>query len=282
MVRLADGLFGYNTYPHVDGYERALEAGEFVARILRKEIKPVSYVVRPPIAPPVVPARTGWGPIKELMNRAFEYEKEPGVINVSVYGGFVYSDIHDAGLAFLATTDANLKRAQEIATDLAGRAWDMRHQFVANMKSPADAVRYAIEAPSGPVVLADVADNTGGGASGDGTEVLRELIAQNAQDAVVITIPDRVAVEEALRAGIGGRFDALIGGKFDDKHGAPVRVVGTVKVWSDGEFVHRGPMSTGVRSSMGRTAVIRCGGIDIIVNEKRFQPVDRGSPFGGH
>lgn len=274
MVRLADGLFGYNTYPHVDGYERALEAGEFVARILRKEIKPVSYVVRPPIAPPVVPARTGWGPIKELMNRAFEYEKEPGVINVSVYGGFVYSDIHNAGLAFLATTDANLKRAQEIATDLAGRAWDMRHQFVANMKSPADAVRYAIEAPSGPVVLADVADNTGGGASGDGTEVLRELIAQNAQDAVVITIPDRVAVEEALRAGIGGRFDALIGGKFDDKHGAPVRVVGTVKVLSDGEFVHRGPMSTGVRSSMGRTAVIRCGGIDIIVNEKRFQPVD--------
>lgn len=274
MVRFADGLFGYNTYPHVDGYERALEAGEFVAKILRKEIKPVSYVVRPPIAPAVVPARTGWGPIKELMSRALEYEKESGVLNVSVYGGFVYSDIHDAGLAFLATTDGDLRRVQEIATDLARRAWDIRHQFEANMKPPAEAVRYAMEAPEGPVVLADVADNTGGGASGDGTEVLRELIRQDAQDAVVITIPDQEAVEEAFRVGIGGRFDAMIGGKFDDKHGAPVRVVGTVKVLSDGEFVHRGPMSTGVKSSMGRTAVIRCGGVDIIVNERRFQPVD--------
>lgn len=274
MVRLADGLFGYNTYPHVDGYERALEAGEFVARILKKEIKPVSYVIRPPIAPAVVPARTGWGPIKELMSLAFEYEEEPGVINVSVYGGFVYSDIHDAGLAFLATTDGDLKRAQEIAAGLARKAWEIRHQFVANMKPPAEAVRYAMEAPRGPVVLADVADNTGGGASGDGTEVLRELIRQDAQDVVVITIPDREAVEEASRVGIGGKFDAMIGGKFDDNHGAPVRVVGTVKLLSDGEFVHRGPMSTGAKSSMGRTAVIRCGGVDIIVNERRFQPVD--------
>jgi microcystin degradation protein MlrC len=66
----------------------------------------------------------------------------------------------------------------------------------------------------------------------------------------------------------------MVGGKFDDMHGAPVRVAGTVKVLSDGEFIHRGPMSTGVKSSMGRTAVIRCGGIDIIVNERRFQPVD--------
>lgn len=274
MVLLADGLFGYNTYPHVDGYERAIEAGEFVARLLRGQIKPVSYALRPPIAPPVVPARTGWGPIKELMERAFEYEKEPGVLNVSVYGGFVYSDIHDAGLAFLATTDGNLERAREIAEDLARTAWDMRHRFVVDMKSPADAVRYAIEAPEGPIVLADVADNTGGGASGDGTEVLRELIEQNAEDAVVITIPDKEAVEEAFRVGIGGKIDALVGGKFDDNHGAPVRVTGTVKVLSDGEFVHRGPMSTGVKGSMGRTAVIRTGGIDLIVNERRFQPVD--------
>lgn len=208
------------------------------------------------------------------MSLAFEYEEEPGVINVSVYGGFVYSDIHDAGLAFLATTDGDLKRAQEIAAGLARKAWEIRHQFVANMKPPAEAVRYAMEAPRGPVVLADVADNTGGGASGDGTEVSRELIRQDAQDVVVITIPDREAVEEASRVGIGGKFDAMIGGKFDDNHGAPVRVVGTVKLLSDGEFVHRGPMSTGAKSSMGRTAVIRCGGVDIIVNERRFQPVD--------
>jgi microcystin degradation protein MlrC len=274
MVEQADGLFGYNTYPHIDGWDRAVEAAAFVKAMLAGEIKPTSAVVRPDMAPGVVPARTGWGPIKELMEKAFEYEKVPGVINVSVYGGFVYSDIHDAGLAFLATTDANPAQAAEIVNELSAAAWAMRHEFVSPMKPPREAVRYAIEAPKGPVVLADVADNTGGGASGDGTELLRALLEQNAQDAVVITVPDPEAVQAAFEAGVGGDFDALVGGKIDDKHGAPVRVTGRVRLLSDGVFVHRGPMQTGLAASMGRTAVVVSDGVEIIINEHRFQPVD--------
>ncbi len=278
MVEKSDGLFGYNTYPHIDGYERALEGGHYTAKILRNEINPVHVVIRPRVSPPVVPARTGWGPIKQLMDRAFEYEKEPGVLNVSVYGGFVYSDIHDAGLAFLTTVDGDLNKAQKITEDLANEAWQIRHAFVTDMKVPQDAVRYAMSRSKGPIVLADVADNTGGGASGDGTEILRALIEQDAQDAVVVTIPDKEAVELAFEAGVGGTFRGLVGGKFDDSHGAPVLVNGIVKLLSDGTFVHKGPMSTGVKSSMGRTAVIQCGGVDIIVNEERFQPLDSEVP----
>ncbi|MDP2950183.1 MAG: MlrC C-terminal domain-containing protein, partial [Chloroflexota bacterium] len=147
-------------------------------------------------------------------------------------------------------------------------------EFVTDMKVPAEAVRYAMSRPSGPVVLADVADNTGGGASGDGTELLRALLEQDAQDAVVITIPDPAAVAGAFRAGVGGEFDGLVGGKIDDLHGAPVRVKGTVRLLSDGRFVHRGPMGTGMVAHVGRTAVVVSGGVEIIVNERRFQPVD--------
>lgn len=281
MVATADGLFGYNTYPHIDSWERGMEAGRFMARLLKGEIHPCSAVVRPPIAPAVVTARTGWGPIKDLMEMAFQRERDPKVLNVSVYGGFVYADIHDAGLAFLATTDGDPALAQSIANDLAKAAWDMRERFVASMLSPHDAVAQAIDAPSGPVVLADVADNTGAGASGDGTEVLRALLQRRATSAVIITIPDKEAVAAAFAAGVGGKFDALVGGKFDDKHGAPVRLTGTVRVLSDGRFVHRGPMSTGVRGSMGRTAVVQAyreadgaDGVEVILNEHRFQPVD--------
>jgi microcystin degradation protein MlrC len=277
MVTEADGLFGYNTYPHVDGYERGQEAARFASDLLEGKLRPVSAVLRPPLAPAVVPARTGWGPIKQLMERAFEYEREPRVVNVSVYGGFVYSDIHDAGLAFLATTDGDPQRAQDIVQDLARRAWEMRGEFVARTLPPAEAVRRAIQAPAGPVVLADVADNTGGGASGDGTEILRELLRQDARGAVVITIPDPEAVRAAFAAGVGGEFDAAVGGKIDDLHGAPVWVKGRVRLLADGEFVHYGPMSTGYVGHMGRAAVVRCGGADgveVILNERRFQPVD--------
>ncbi len=274
MVEEADGLFGYNTYPHVDGYERALEAGRFAVKMLRKEISPTSVVVRPPLSPGVVPARTGWGPIKELMDQAFELEKQPGVINVSVYGGFVYSDVYDAGMALLVTTDGDSRRARDLAQTMAEKAWRLRHSFVTDMKKPMDAVKYALRQTRGPIVLADVADNTGGGASGDGTELLRALMEQKAQEAVVVTIPDKEAVERAFSLGVGGKFDGMLGGKFDDLHGDPVHVKGTVKILSDGIFVHKGPMSTGIKSSMGRAAVIRCGGIEIIVNERRFQPID--------
>ena len=254
----------------------------------------MSAVVRPPIAPAVVTARTGWGPIKDLMEMAFRRERDPGVLNVSVYGGFVYADIHDAGLAFLATTDGDPELARSIAQDLANAAWDMRERFVANMLSPEDAVVHAMQAAKGPVVLADVADNTGAGASGDGTEILRALLKHDARDAVVITIPDREAVAEAFRVGVGGTFDFPVGGKFDDKHGAPVQLTGVVRVLSDGVFVNRGPMSTGARGTMGRTAVVKAfaagegdagatggsrrprsaSGVEVILNEYRFQPLD--------
>lgn len=274
MVAKADGLFGYNTYPHIDGYERAVEAAGFVQEMLSGRIHPTSHVVRPPLAPGVVPARTGWGPIRALMQKAFEFEKQPGVINASVYGGFVYSDIRDAGLAFLATTNNDPGLASKIAEDLAAQAWAMRNDFVTDMKTPSDAVAYAIAAANGPVVLADVADNTGGGASGDGTEILRALLAQEAKGAVVVTIPDPEAVDRAFAAGVGGVFEGPVGGKIDNQHGAPVFVHGHVRLLSNGHFVHRGPMSTGLPSSMGRTAVVVSGGVEIIINERRFQPVD--------
>ncbi|MFO8059144.1 MAG: M81 family metallopeptidase [Bacillota bacterium] len=278
MVRAADGLFGYNTYPHIDGWERGVEGAEFLFRVLEGGIEPVSAVVRPPLAPAVVPARTGWGPIEKLMERAFAWEEEPGVINASVYGGFVYSDIEDAGLSFLATTDGDPGLARRVASDLAEAAWEMRRDFVARMLPPREAVERAIVATSGPVVLADVADNTGGGAAGDGTEVLRALMEAEAREAVVVTMPDPEAVREAFRVGVGGGFSLPVGGKIDGCSGEPVRLRGRVRLLSDGQFVHRGPMSTGVISSMGRTAVVVAGGVEVILNEQRLQPVDPEVP----
>lgn len=278
MVSQADGLFGYNTYPHVDGWERGMEAAQFLADLLEKRITPRSFVIRPPLAPAIVPARTGAGPVKKLMERAFAWEEEEGVINVSVYGGFVYSDIHDAGLAFLVTTDGDVDRARHIAGDLAEQAWEMRHDFAASLKVPREAVLYAMEADVGPVVLADVADNTGGGAAGDGTEILKSLLQLEAQDAVVVTIPDPEAVEEAFSRGIGGELDAMVGGKVDHLHGEPVRLRGRVRLLSDGRFIHRGPMATGLEGFLGRTAVVQSGGVEVILNERRFQPLDPEVP----
>jgi microcystin degradation protein MlrC len=123
-------------------------------------------------------------------------------------------------------------------------------------------------------VLADMADNTGGGAAGDGTEILRELLRVGARSAVVACLWDRAAVEQCVKAGVGGRITLEIGGKVDDRHGAPLSVTGTVRTLSDGRFTHRGPMMNGLPGRLGPTAVLDVDDVKVILITYRWQTLD--------
>ena len=110
----------------------------------------------------------------------------------------------------------------------------------------------ALALDGGPVVLADIADNTGGGAGGDTTEILRELLRVGAQ-------PDHRGLPVGRGGGArlrGGRASAppsrsTVGGKVDPSHGAPVTVTGRVRTLSDGRFVYKGPMFRGLEGRRG-------------------------------
>jgi microcystin degradation protein MlrC len=119
-----------------------------------------------------------------------------------------------------------------------------------------------------------MADNTGGGAAGDGTEILRELLAVGARNTTVACIWDAAAVAACIEAGVGARVTLDIGGKVDDRHGAPVSVTGTVRTLSDGRFVHRGPMMHGLPGRLGPTAVLDVNDIRVILISYRWQTLD--------
>lgn len=138
----------------------------------------------------------------------------------------------------------------------------------------AEAVRQAIASKEGPVVLADVADNPGGGGAGDGVEIVRELLAQDAPDAAVGTIWDPACAEICRKAGVGAEVDLTLGARTDKLHGKPVQLRAKVLRLVDGAYVNEGPMHKGLRASMGPTAVIRAGGVEIIVNSFRVQNFD--------
>jgi len=61
----------------------------------------------------------------------------------------------------------------------------------------------------------------------------------------------------------------------DDKHGPTLTLTGTVKCISDGEYIHKGLMSTGAPGHLGRCAVFQVQGIDILLTENRVQGLDR-------
>ncbi len=274
MVRGADLLHGYKTYPHVDMAERGVEATERLLDLIAGRIRPTAAFRKPPILPPLGSQGTARGPMRRLYDLAAEMERDARVISISIFAGFPHADIPDAGLGIYVVTDGAPDLAEELAEDLARTAWAHRAEFVHHGLPVKDAVARGLAAEGRPIVLADMADNTGGGAAGDGTEVLRELLRVGARSTVVACLWDPAAVEECVRAGVGARATLRVGGKVDDRHGAPLTVTGTVRTLSDGRFVHKGPMMRGLPGRLGPTAVLDVDGVKVILISLRWQTLD--------
>jgi microcystin degradation protein MlrC len=274
MVDGCDVATCYDTYPHVDANARAQEAVALLARTVRGEIRPAMALVKPPLMPVPQVQGTDQGPFKTLFDRAHAMEESGESLTVTIAPGFAYADVPDAGTGFLVTTDGDRAKAERLAQELAELAWSLRDQMIARNTPPAVAVAEAIAFPEGPVMLIDVGDNIGGGTPGDATVLLAELLAQGAQEAVMV-IADKEAVDAAVAAGIGGTVSTTVGGKVDRLHGEPVPITGRVRLVSDGRFVLEGPENAGTIGEMGRTAVVRVDGVNLVLTSQKFAPGDQ-------
>ena len=274
MVRHATLLHGYKTYPHVDMAERGREAAERLADVLAGTARPTVAYRQPRLLPPLGAQLTARGPMRRLYDLADEMERDPRVLTVSVFAGFPLADIHDAGLSIYVATNNDPALAATLADRLEAVAWENRHEFQHRAVPVPEAVAQALRLEERPIVLADIADNTGGGASGDGTEILRELLRVSAPSATVACIWDPAAARACHAAGLGATVSLDVGGKVDDRHGAPMTMTGRVAALSDGAFVHKGPMMTGLPGRLGPTAVLQAGGVKVILISHRWQTLD--------
>jgi microcystin degradation protein MlrC len=274
MVRHATLLHGYKTYPHVDMAERGREAADRVADVLAGRLRPSVAFRQPRLLPPIASQLTARGPMRRLYDLADEMERDPRVISVSVFAGFPLADIHDAGLSIYVATNHDPALAAKLADQLEAVAWEHRREFVHRAVPVREAVAEALSLDVRPVVLADIADNTGGGAAGDGTEILRELLRVEAPSATVACLWDPQAAAACTRAGLGATITLDVGAKVDDRHGAPVRMTGRVSALSNGDFVHKGPMLRGLPGRLGPTAVLQSGGVKAILISHRWQTLD--------
>ncbi len=274
MVRHATLLHGYKTYPHVDMAERGLEATLRLLDVAAGRLRPAVAFRRPPLLPPIAGQLTTRGPMRRLYDLADEMERQPGVVSISIFAGFPLADIHDAGLSLYVVTNTDQALADRLADRLAEEAWAGRREFLHTAVPVREAVARALALPGRPVILADIADNTGGGAAGDGTEILRELFRVGAPSATAACLWDPAAAAACVRAGVGATVSLEVGGKVDDRHGAPVRVTGRVRALSDGHFVHKGPMFRGLPGRLGPTAVLEADGVKIILISLRWQTLD--------
>src|SRR3990167_9578039 len=110
--------------------------------------------------------------------------------------------------------------------------------------------------------------------------VIAEAMRQGLGDVVAGPICDPATVTRIVEAGTAASVTLDLGGKVDMPQinllGRPLTVTGKVTRITDGEFVVTGPMATGTRVRMGRTAVLDTGSMQIVVAEGRSEPFDLG------
>jgi microcystin degradation protein MlrC len=277
MAELADGLVGYQTYPHVDQRACGLKAAELMARTVRGKIRPVVAVAKPPMVINLLGQETDREPMTSLMARAREAERRPGVLSVSIMAGFPYADVPAMGPALIAVADGDRALAHSLADELGGAMWGIRDRLLVRCATPDEAVRDAMNSERKPVVLVDLGDNIGGGSAGDGTVLLHEIIQLGATGAVVV-LYDPEAVAEAVRIGPGGRIDREVGGRVDRMHGDPVPISGVVRSLHDGKWEEDQPRHGGRRfNDQGATAVVDLdGGNTLVLNSLRTPPFSLG------
>ncbi|MEA4845667.1 MAG: M81 family metallopeptidase [Clostridiaceae bacterium] len=264
-------MFPFRRYPHTDMYESGLNAANSLLALLDGKLTPVMRFRKLPILCPLLTSDEQ--PFKSFLDAATAFEQEERIISASISAGFPYADIYESGMSILVQTNGDDVLADCTISSLFKTVWEKRNDLVLNIDTPRDAVAKALM-ETGIVVLADVTDNPGAGSPGDATELIHELLRQNAQNTIVATIYDPETVHQALKAGPGKTIHVSLGGKSDPRVGAPIIADAYVKSISDGIFSNKGAMSHGVVNRLGATAVLVIGGISIIVASERYQPWD--------
>ena len=277
MCALANIIVSYKTYPHVDMRICARQAAETLHRAMNGEIRPVTIRAHRPMLEEVNGGRTDIGPMIERIARARDYEREPDVFAVSVNGAFGNADIEEVGPTILVTAQGDMDRHRRFAETLADDIWNRRLENVNSYLSVEEAAARGktYKKTTGPLVIADYADNPGGGGYGDSTELLRAMIEADVQDACFGPMVDPETASGLHRHKVGDTVSIRLGGKTDPEvGGGPLNVTGTLMLLSDGHYVGDGPMSGGLKGSWGPTAVLRVGGIDILVVSIPTQMLD--------
>ncbi len=277
MIDRCDVIVGYKTYPHIDMYEAGWRAGELVLDMVAGRIKPRMSFATCPVLPNILRMATDEEPMRDIMSQATVLEAG-NVLSISVFPGFPLADTPHTRLSVVAVTDDSEPEGQQACQDVVERAWRLRDSFIYDHVPFKEAVTYAKTLSDGPIILLDMADNCNSGGTLDSMVLIREALDQGLENILAGPICDPEAVAELIAAGIGRHVTLAVGGKTDfaaiDRVGDPLVLSGRVQTISEGKFVVRGPVFTGMQVDLGRTVVLRAGHLQVVISEGRIEPLD--------
>ncbi|MEM8730476.1 MAG: M81 family metallopeptidase [Pseudomonadota bacterium] len=273
MVDLVDVLCLFRTYPHLDMAETGARAWRWLLRCL-SEGPPAKAFRQSDFLFPMHAQDTGAEPARSLY--AHLLDSPDSCVDMAL--GFTAGDTADRvpSVVAFAGSQAEASRLADAALDrLAGA----RDKIATRLLAPADAVNEAMAAPPDrPVVLADVQDNPGAGASSDTTGLLRALVAAKASGVLMGLIHDPVLAKVAHEAGPGAMITGALGGRSGLADDTPFAARFRVETLSDGACRYTGEMYGGGVATLGPSAVLSLpetgADIRVVITSIRTQCLD--------
>src|SRR5262245_3277420 len=263
-VELSDIIVLYKEFPHTDVVERAEEVLDLMLATLRRQIKPVMSVYdcrQIQSYPTTLPL------MRRFVDKVKALEGKGGILSISIGHCFPYADVPELSGRVLVIADGDKSKADALASQLGEEMVAMRGKTMPAYLGIEAAIAAALRLDGGPVVMAEPADNAGGGAPSDNTSILRALAAHDLADAGLGPIWDPVAVRLCFDAGVGATLPLRIGGKTGPASGQPfdanVSIIGLARdAWQS-----FGP----TKVPLGDCAAVRVGGIEVVLISNRTQ-----------
>ena len=275
LVERASALAVFRTYPHVDMADTGARAHRLLQGILKggplaKAYRQVPYLT------PLSAQCTRDEPNRSIYRRVESLDAPD--LSVDYACGFPPADIPHSGASVVAF-GPNAEKVRAAADAVLERLLEAESDFDNALLSPRDAVRVAMEHGSGPVVIADVQDNPGAGATSDTTGMLEALVEGGARGAILALMQDPEVATQAHRAGVGASISADLGGKLGTLGVRPWSGRYRVAALGDGRFTCTGEMYRGTRTELGPVALLEIDNPDcevrVVVGSERFQCLDQ-------
>ncbi|WP_375572546.1 M81 family metallopeptidase [Seohaeicola saemankumensis] len=268
MLEACDLIVNFKEYSHIDATPRAEELFTMAADMVKGRTKPVMamFDCRMIGFYPTNPG--GDGPMRDFVDAMIAApDKQPGLLHLTLTHGFPWGDVPETGTRMIAIVDGDAKQAAETAERWGKLFWDLRDATRIKAPNLADGLTKAAELNGAPIVLADMADNAGGGAPADSTFVLREVLDRGLTGVAMAIFYDPSVVRLCADAGVGATLPVRLGGKHGPASGDPVDLVVTVK----GHATDLTQPFGGGEMEMGEAVWLESDGIDLIVNDTRTQ-----------
>jgi microcystin degradation protein MlrC len=267
-VAAADFFVVFKEFPHTDFVDRAEDLWRIAVDTLEGRVKPAMSVFDCRMID-VFP--TSREPMRSFVDRLKQIENDdPDVLSLSVIHGFMAGDVPEMGTKTIAVTNSKPEKGEHLARALGLDLFAKRGTFMMPSMDERQAVTRALSIEKGPVVIADMWDNPGGGTAGDATVLLGELLVRSVTNAAVGMIWDPIAVQICMAAGEGAEIPLRFGAKSAPGTGNPID--GLVKVM---KLVRNAEMRFGDSiAPFGDAAHIHLDGIDVILSSVRVQSYD--------